>query len=116
MPGEGEADPHEPDKQYDGTGRIVNPQTKQIIKDVIRAHNEVMQVIGVAEPENIGISAADLETAKLYHEYESDTGRTLYQFGSSLGILSTWGVLNIRRRIMVSRIMLVLILPFLQAY
>ncbi|XXG99934.1 hypothetical protein Hte_006275 [Hypoxylon texense] len=101
VPGEGEADPHEPDKQYDGTGRIVNPQTKQIIKDVIRAHNEVMQVIGVAEPENGGISAADLETARLYHEYESDTGRTLYQFGSSLGILSTWGVLNIRRRILV---------------
>ncbi|KAI1774182.1 hypothetical protein F4818DRAFT_419168 [Hypoxylon cercidicola] len=101
VPGEGEADPHEPDKQYDGTGRIVNPQTKQIIKDVIRAHNEVMQVIGVAEPENGRMDVAALEMAKQYHEYESDTGRTLYQFGSSLGILGTWGVLNIRRRILV---------------
>ncbi|KAI0840079.1 hypothetical protein F5Y06DRAFT_247559 [Hypoxylon sp. FL0890] len=101
VPGEGEADPHEPEKQYDSLGRIVNPQTKQIIKDVIRAHNEVMLVIGVAEPENSGINAADLELAKQYQEYESDTGRTLYQLGTTLGILSTWGVLNIRRRILV---------------
>ncbi|KAI1138834.1 hypothetical protein F5Y05DRAFT_352152 [Hypoxylon sp. FL0543] len=101
VPGEGEADPHEPEKQYDSLGRIVNPRTKQIMKDVIRAHNEVMLVIGVAEPENGGISAADLELAKQYQEYESDTGKTLYQLGTSLGILSTWGVLNIRRRILV---------------
>lgn len=101
MPGEGEADPHEPDKQYDNTGRLVNPLTKRIIKDVIRAHNEVMLVIGVAEPENNGINAADLEIAKQYQEYESDTGRTLYQLGSSLGIFQTWGVLNIRRRLLV---------------
>ncbi|KAI1406425.1 hypothetical protein F4819DRAFT_481534 [Hypoxylon fuscum] len=101
VPGEGEADPHEPDKQYDNTGRLVNPLTKRIIKDVIRAHNEVMLVIGVAEPENNGINAADLEIAKQYQEYESDTGRTLYQLGSSLGIFQTWGVLNIRRRLLV---------------
>ncbi|KAI1767695.1 hypothetical protein GGR53DRAFT_463176 [Hypoxylon sp. FL1150] len=101
VPGEGEADPHEPDKQYDGTGRIVNPTTKQIIKEVIRAHNEVMQVIGVAEPENGGINAADRESAKLYHDYETDTGKTVYHFCSALGILGTWGVLNIRRRILV---------------
>ncbi|KAI1098995.1 hypothetical protein F4804DRAFT_99191 [Jackrogersella minutella] len=101
VPGEGVNDPHEPEKQYDGLGRIVNPQTKQIIKDVIRAHNEVMLVIGVAEPENNGINATDIETAKQYQEYETDTGKTLYQLGTSLGILSTWGVLNIRRRILV---------------
>ncbi|OTA67488.1 hypothetical protein K449DRAFT_430714 [Hypoxylon sp. EC38] len=101
VPGEGEADPHEPEKQYDSLGRIINPQTKQIIKDVIRAHNEVMLVIGVAEPENGGINAADVEMAKQYSEYESDTGRTLYQLGTSLGVLSTWGVLNVRRRILV---------------
>ncbi|KAI0848657.1 hypothetical protein F5Y00DRAFT_238057 [Daldinia vernicosa] len=99
--GEGEPDPHEPEKQYDGTGRIVNPQTKKIIKDIIRAHNEVMLVIGVAEPENNGASPADIEMTRQYHEYESDTGRTLYQVGTSLGILGTWGVLNIRRRILV---------------
>lgn len=102
MPGEGEPDPHEPEKQYDGTGRIVNPRTKRIIKDIIRAHNEVMLVIGVAEPENSGVTPADIEITRQYHEYESDTGRTLYQAGTTLGILGTWGVLNIRRRILVS--------------
>ncbi|KAI1215057.1 uncharacterized protein F4807DRAFT_19323 [Annulohypoxylon truncatum] len=99
--GEGPEDTHEPEKQYDGLGRIVNPRTKQIIKDVIRAHNEVMLVIGVAEPENTGINIADLELTKQHQEYESDTGKTLYQLGTSLGILNTWGVLNIRRRILV---------------
>ncbi|KAI2621729.1 hypothetical protein GGR54DRAFT_647001 [Hypoxylon sp. NC1633] len=101
LEGTGLPDPHEPEKQYDSLGRIVNPQTKQIIKDVIRAHNEVMLVIGVAEPENGGVNAADEELAKAYQLYESDTGRTLYQMGISLGILGTWGVLNIRRRILV---------------
>ncbi|KAI1466410.1 uncharacterized protein F4812DRAFT_78050 [Daldinia caldariorum] len=101
VPGEGEADPHEPEKQYDSTGRIVNPRTKRIIKDIIRAHNEVMLVIGVAEPENGGISLAEQEITRQYHEYESDTGKTLYQAGSTLGIICTWGVLNIRRRILV---------------
>ncbi|KAI1391031.1 uncharacterized protein F4822DRAFT_170655 [Hypoxylon trugodes] len=99
-PGEGEEDPHEPEKQYDETGRIVNPRTKEIIKDVIRAHNEVMQVIGVAEPDNGGISAADLEMAKQYREYEGDTGRTLNRIGTGLTVLGTWGVHNIRRRVL----------------
>ncbi|XDG02183.1 hypothetical protein ABKA04_001798 [Annulohypoxylon sp. FPYF3050] len=99
--GEGPNDIHEPEKQYDNLGRIINSRTKQIIKDVIRAHNEVMLVIGVAEPESTGINIADLESTKQHQEYESDTGRTLYQLGTSLGILNTWGVLNIRRRILV---------------
>ncbi|KAI0897822.1 hypothetical protein F4806DRAFT_378647 [Annulohypoxylon nitens] len=99
--GEGPDDVHEPEKQYDSLGRIINSRTKQIIKDVIRAHNEVMLVIGVAEPESTGINIADLESTKQHQEYESDTGRTLYQLGTSLGILNTWGVLNIRRRILV---------------
>ncbi|KAL7625029.1 hypothetical protein AAE478_004243 [Parahypoxylon ruwenzoriense] len=98
---DGPADPREPEKQYDVTGRVMNPQTKQTIKNLIRAHNEVMQVIGVAEPDNGGISADDATAAKQYQEYESDMGRTLYQLGTSLGILGTWGVINIRRRIMV---------------
>ncbi|KAI1462319.1 hypothetical protein F4805DRAFT_464556 [Annulohypoxylon moriforme] len=101
--GEGPEDIHEPEKQYDGLGRIINSETKKIIKNVIRAHNEVMLVIGVAEPENTGINMADLELTKQHQEYESDTGRTLYQLGSSLGILNTWGIINIRRRLLVYR-------------
>ncbi|KAI1079360.1 hypothetical protein F5B20DRAFT_175049 [Whalleya microplaca] len=99
--GEGEADPHEPDKRYDGTGRIINPQTRQTIRDVIRAHNEVMLVIGVAEPEYCVTSAAERETARLYQDYESQTGRTLHSLGRTLGILGVWGVVSIRQRILV---------------
>ncbi|KAI5865455.1 hypothetical protein GGS23DRAFT_427440 [Durotheca rogersii] len=99
--GEGEVDPREPEKEYDRKGRVINPRTKDTIKGLIRAHNEVMQVIGVAEPDSTSISVDDLASAKQYHEYESDTGRGLYQLGTSLGILGTWGIINIRRRIMV---------------
>ncbi|KAI1498224.1 hypothetical protein F5X99DRAFT_420771 [Biscogniauxia marginata] len=98
--GEGEADPHEPEKQYDEAGRIVNPETKRIIKDVIRAHNEVMLVIGVAEPEN-GSNAAEAESARQHHEYESDTGRSLHLVGRALIIAGIWGVHGIRQRILV---------------
>ncbi|KAI1635949.1 hypothetical protein F4809DRAFT_612036 [Biscogniauxia mediterranea] len=101
-PGEGEPDPHEPEKQYDDAGRIVNPETKRIIKDVIRAHNEVMLVIGVAEPEN-GTNTAEAEFSRQYTEYESDTGRSLHFFGRALIITGIWGVHGIRQRILVYR-------------
>ncbi|KAI0600457.1 hypothetical protein F4775DRAFT_582705 [Biscogniauxia sp. FL1348] len=101
-PGEGEPDPHEPEKQYDDAGRIVNLETKRIIKDVIRAHNEVMLVIGVAEPEN-GTNTAEAEFGRQYTEYESDTGRYLHFFGRALIITGIWGVHGIRQRIIVYR-------------
>ncbi|CAJ2508080.1 Uu.00g092660.m01.CDS01 [Anthostomella pinea] len=99
--GEGDEDPHEPEKQYDATGRVINPETKRIHKDVIRAHNEVMLVIGVAEPEHQGVSAAELESARQYHEYESDTGKTLYHFGRVISVAGTWGIHGIRQRMLV---------------
>ncbi|KAI0011163.1 hypothetical protein F4779DRAFT_574526 [Xylariaceae sp. FL0662B] len=99
--GEGEADPHEPEKRYDVTGRIINPETRQTIRDVIRAHNEVMLVIGVAEPENYGVSPTEIESARQYQDYESQTGRTLHSLGRTLGILGVWGVVSIRQRILV---------------
>lgn len=99
--GTGEEDPHEPERQYDEKGRIVNPKTKQIIKNVIRAHNEVMLVIGVAEPENSGEESPEIVMAKEHQAYESETGRTLLSVGRSLGILGIWGVHGVRQRIMV---------------
>ncbi|KAI5921359.1 hypothetical protein F4810DRAFT_678667 [Camillea tinctor] len=101
-PGEGEPDPHEPEKHYDEAGRIVNYETKRIIKDVIRAHNEVMLVIGVAEPEN-GINSAEAESSRQYHQYESDTGRSLHFFGRAFIITGIWGVHGIRQRVLVYR-------------
>ncbi|RYP23515.1 hypothetical protein DL765_001029 [Monosporascus sp. GIB2] len=75
--GLGEACPHEPEKQYDEKGRVINPQTKRTIKDFIRAHNEVMLVIGVAEPDNAGISEEQARLAVTRQMYEADTGRSL---------------------------------------
>lgn len=102
--GTGEGDPHEPQRQYDEKGRIMNPETKQRIKNVIRAHNEVMQVIGVAEPENSGESS-EVAMAREHQAYESETGRTLLSIGRSLGILGIWGVHGVRQRIMVCSIL-----------
>ncbi|KAI0471950.1 hypothetical protein GGR56DRAFT_656241 [Xylariaceae sp. FL0804] len=101
--GTGQDDPHEPEKQYDSTGRIVNPETKKINRDIIRAHNEVMLVIGVAEPENPGITSAEAESARRHHQYESRTGNTLMRFGRLVSVAGTWGLHGIRQRILVYR-------------
>ncbi|RYP25916.1 hypothetical protein DL768_011680 [Monosporascus sp. mg162] len=98
--GLGEAYPHEPEKQYDEKGRVINPQTKRTIKDFIRAHNEVMLVIGVAEPDNAGISEERARLAVARHMYEADTGRSLLNVGRSLGILGIWGVHGMRQRVL----------------
>lgn len=101
--GTGEPAHGEPEKQYDERGRITNPQTRQIIKDVIRAHNEVMLVIGVAEPENDSATHAQITMARDHQLYETETGKTLLNFGRSLGILGIWGVHGVRQRILVRR-------------
>ncbi|ORY71253.1 uncharacterized protein BCR38DRAFT_330941 [Pseudomassariella vexata] len=98
--GEGEANPREPEPQYDEKGRIVNHETKTIIKSLIRAHNEVMQVIGVAEPENGGINESELALAKEHQAYESETGRWLLHVGHTLVTFGTWGVHGVRQRIL----------------
>ncbi|KAK9799238.1 hypothetical protein AB5N19_04674 [Seiridium cardinale] len=97
--GTGQDDPHEPQRQYDEKGRIINPETKQRIKNVIRAHNEVMLVIGVAEPENSGESP-EVAMAREHQAYESETGRTLINIGRSLHPLGTWGIQGVRQRLM----------------
>ncbi|KAI1342010.1 hypothetical protein F5Y15DRAFT_330333 [Xylariaceae sp. FL0016] len=110
--GTGEEDPHEPEKQCDPTGRIVNPETKKLNKDNIRAHNEVMLVIGVAEPENGGTNAAELELARQHAEYESDTGTWLLHTGRILLMTGIWGLDGVRQRILVYKTPAGL--PFLQ--
>ena len=98
--GTGEEDPHEPERQYDEKGRIVNRETKTIIKDIIRAHNEVMQVIGVAELENS--SAEDTAITKECEQYETETGQLLLRIGRGMTIVGPWGIQGLRQRLMVS--------------
>ncbi|KAI4599335.1 hypothetical protein KJ359_001776 [Pestalotiopsis sp. 9143b] len=102
--GTGEDDPREPPRQYDEKGRIINPESKQRIKDVIRAHNEVMEVIGVAEPDSHAESH-EMLIARDHQLYEAETGNTLLNIGRSLGIFGIWGVHGVRQRIMFLQLM-----------
>ncbi|KAI0157623.1 hypothetical protein GGR57DRAFT_50763 [Xylariaceae sp. FL1272] len=101
--GEGEDDPHEPPKQYNEKGRVTNPDTRHINRELIRAHNEVMHVIGVAEPENPHITALEHTSAKLHNDYETDTGRQLRQTANAMLNIGMWGLYGIRQRNLVYR-------------
>ncbi|KAH8652347.1 hypothetical protein BX600DRAFT_472384 [Xylariales sp. PMI_506] len=99
--GLGEGDPHEPERQYDDKGRVVNDETKRIIKNVIRAHNEVMLVIGVAEPENSSAESLEIALAQKHRDGENALGRLLLSIGRVAGVFGIWGVHGVRQRIMV---------------
>ncbi|KAJ4268325.1 hypothetical protein NW762_002388 [Fusarium torreyae] len=60
-------------QQYDHRGRPVNPETKRINRDIIRSHNEVMLVIGVAEQEN-PTTNPEAESDRRHAMYEDDIG------------------------------------------
>ena len=99
--GEGEADPREAPQAYDGRGRPVNTETKRIHRDMIRSHNEVMQVIGGAEPENTNIFA-EAEMQREHHEYEQRMGYHLLDIARviQIGGVSV-GINGFRQRILV---------------
>ncbi|KAI0490931.1 hypothetical protein F4859DRAFT_459791 [Xylaria cf. heliscus] len=101
--GEGEADAQEPPRQYDEHGRVVNEDSKRINKDIIRAHNEVMLVIGVAEQDPGGPSSAVGDSTRLHNEYENSTGRNFLRLGRVLVVVGIWGVHGVRQRILVYR-------------
>jgi hypothetical protein len=98
--GEGESDPRAPLQQYDERGRPVNPATRQKNKDIIRSHNEVMQVIGVAEPENTS-SEPQVSSDARQREWEDEVGGRLLEIGRFVHESSAWGVNGVRRRILV---------------
>lgn len=100
MQGEGEADPREPPQQYDERGRPVNPVTRQINRDIIRSHNEVMQVIGVAEPENMASEPQAISQEHL--EWEEAIGLRLLANGRCVHASAACGVNGMRQRILVS--------------
>lgn len=97
--GEGEADPRAPEQQYDNRGRPINPETKRMNRDMVRSHNEVMQVIGVAEPDNTP-SAAEVDSVRRYFNYEDAVGTRLLRFGRALEIGGVWGINGMRLRIL----------------
>ncbi|TWU72277.1 hypothetical protein ED733_002790 [Metarhizium rileyi] len=99
--GEGEDDPRQPVQQYDHRGRPINPETKKINRDIIRAHNEVMLVIGVAEPEN-PYSGPEAESQRRHDAYEDSIGRQLAD--STLNCIDSVGIFgahSLRQRILI---------------
>ncbi|GAP84106.1 hypothetical protein SAMD00023353_0601170 [Rosellinia necatrix] len=101
--GEGEADPQEPPREYDQHGRVVNEASKQLNKNIIRAHNEVMLVIGVAEQEPSGPSYSTSESTRLYTEDQNRKGGYFLHLGRVLVVAGIWGVHGVRQRILVYR-------------
>lgn len=73
--------------------------TRQLNKDIIRSHNEVMQVIGVAEPENM-LSEPQALTAR-HEAWENAIGLRLLAIGRFVHASGAWGVNGMRQRILV---------------
>ncbi|KAK5627180.1 hypothetical protein RRF57_002895 [Xylaria bambusicola] len=95
--------PQEPPRVYDEHGRVFNEESKKMNKDIIRAHNEVMLVIGVAEQDPGGSTNSAADNTKLHNEYENSTGRHLLRLGRVLVVAGIWGVHGVRQRILVYR-------------
>ncbi|KAK0627004.1 hypothetical protein B0T14DRAFT_600319 [Immersiella caudata] len=102
VPGEGEPDDRGPQQLYDERGRPINPETRRINRDVIRSHNEVMLVIGVAEPENES-PELKIVAAKKRQEYEEVMGGRLFLASGILETAGVWGVNGMRQRILLYR-------------
>jgi hypothetical protein len=69
-------------------------------KDIIRAHNEVMMVIGVAEPENAATDNQS-EVARRRYLYEERLGTRLLTFGGIAEAIGIWGINGLRHPLLV---------------
>lgn len=98
--GEGIADPRDANQLYDDKGRPYNPETKRLNREIVRSHNEVMHVIGVAEPDPSS-NEAEVLAARRYMMYEQDVGDRMGRLGDILTEVGVWGVWGLRRRVLV---------------
>ncbi|KAH6611230.1 hypothetical protein Trco_001250 [Trichoderma cornu-damae] len=97
--GEGEDDPRVPSQQYDHGGRPVNPETMRINRDIIRSHNQVMFIIGIAEPENPG---PEVDSQRRHGAYEEAIGLKLASSAKRcVEAVGVFGVNGLRDRILI---------------
>lgn len=90
-------------QQYDQRGRPVNPGTRRINRDIIRAHNEVMLAIGVVEPEASWQETLDKQqSAKRHRQAETLIARRLLFVNGVIEKGLVWLVSGMRQQIMVS--------------
>lgn len=86
-------------QQYDEHGHPINPETKRRQREQTRASNEVMQATGVVEESSV--TKAKEKALKAEQEKETLMGLRLLEIGRASFVGGVWGVLGLRRRIMV---------------
>jgi hypothetical protein len=89
-------------QRYDDHGRPINPETRQRMRDHIRASNEVMQAAGIIE-ETADVRARDKAFEETVNR-ETEMGLRRLEIGRVLLVAGVWGVCGFRRRILVSLI------------
>ncbi|KAL7903428.1 hypothetical protein HDV63DRAFT_364000 [Trichoderma sp. SZMC 28014] len=99
VPGEGEDDSRAPNQQYDHGGRPINPDTMRINRDIIRSHNQVMFIIGIAEPENPG---PEVDSQRRHGAYEEAIGLKLASTAKRcVEAVGVFGINGLRERILI---------------
>ncbi|EHK27211.1 uncharacterized protein TRIVIDRAFT_188113 [Trichoderma virens Gv29-8] len=97
--GEGEDDSRVPSQQYDHGGRPINPDTMRINRDIIRSHNQVMFIIGIAEPENPG---PEVDSQRRHGAYEEAKGLRLASSAKRcVEAVGLFGINGLRDRILI---------------
>ncbi|KAF4980964.1 hypothetical protein FZEAL_3139 [Fusarium zealandicum] len=88
-------------QQYDHRGRPMNPETKRINRDIIRSHNEVMLVIGVAEQENPSTNP-EVDAERRHTTHEDNLGvTTAFAALRCVDAIGAFGVDGLRQRILI---------------
>ena len=86
-------------QQYDEHGHPRNPETKRREREHVRAANEVMQVTGVVEDSlTARVKANEYQAEK---NEETLSGIRAMEYGRAVLVGGIWGVLGLRRRILV---------------
>ncbi|KAG9232624.1 hypothetical protein BJ875DRAFT_73251 [Amylocarpus encephaloides] len=85
-------------QQYNEHGHPKNPETKRREREHVRAANEVMQVTGIVED---SIAAKAIATESLMSKNRDTlSGIRAMEYGRALLVGGIWGVLGLRRRIL----------------
>lgn len=87
-------------QQFDDRGHPVNQETRQRIRDHVRASNEVMQAAGIIEETSAVRDREISQQLTIRDETEVTVSRLAR--GRSLLSVGIWGVIGLRRRISVS--------------
>ncbi|RDA92377.1 hypothetical protein CP533_4425 [Ophiocordyceps camponoti-saundersi (nom. inval.)] len=95
-----EEDTSQPLQLYNDRGHPVNPETKRLNRQLVRCHNEVMLVIGVAETDNPALSAEPDHQVR-HETFENLVGTALYTpVKRSIDAVGLFGLIGLRRRIL----------------